>query len=109
VTTENQSPPDVILKPIPSNSPIVVALRLLAGALAPIGDANGPHDDDGLTIKQVAALLSLQDRTIYRWTREGSGPKFHRLGSRIFFRRSAVCEFIAERALQPAPRKALGV
>ena len=63
-------------------------------------------NDDWLTIKQVAMLLNLQDRTIYRWTREGYGPKFHRLGSRIFFRRSAVNEFIAERAQQFAPRKA---
>jgi predicted DNA-binding transcriptional regulator AlpA len=55
------------------------------------------HDlDTLLTSREAAALLRLSERTLERHRLSGSGPKFVRLGRRVFYRRDALGAWIAE-------------
>jgi excisionase family DNA binding protein len=46
--------------------------------------------DEILTTDEVVALLKVPKRTVYRWTSEGSGPPFYRLGKHNRWKRSEV-------------------
>jgi excisionase family DNA binding protein len=48
-----------------------------------------------LSTKQAAEYLSLAKATLERWRVYGGGPKFTKLGGRIFYHRSALDSFIA--------------
>jgi excisionase family DNA binding protein len=63
-------------------------------------------DDEWLTTAETAELVGLAPRSIYRWIRLGEGPVFHRIGGRIFYRRSAIEAFIAAGKMKPAPHQA---
>jgi excisionase family DNA binding protein len=43
-----------------------------------------------LTAEEVAALLKVPKATVYRWTSDGSGPPFYRLGKCNRWNRSEV-------------------
>jgi excisionase family DNA binding protein len=54
-----------------------------------------PANDDYLTISQVAELLQLSDKTIYRLAQEGQIPGF-KAGGSWRFRRKDIDEWAAE-------------
>lgn len=43
-----------------------------------------------LTTDEVAALLKIPKRTLYRWTSEGKGPPFYAIGKYNRWKRSEV-------------------
>ncbi len=51
---------------------------------------------DLLTEKEVQPLLRLQLKTLQQWRALKKGPRFTRLGRRVFYRRSDVERFIRE-------------
>ena len=68
---------------------------------------NPPADDKWLTTVETAADFSSGSRlgaSIDGFVREG--PVFHRIGGRIFYRRSAVEAFIAAGEMKQAPHQA---
>lgn len=75
-----------------------------------------PNPDDLLLLPEVAELTRRSEATL-RWLRHrGEGPKGHRAGKRVYFRRGDVMEWLAEQeraasdphttAREPAPRYA---
>lgn len=62
------------------------------------------HDDDLLTIEQVAELLGLAKRTLINWRSAGRGPTAFRLGRALRYRRSAVDAWVAEQEALDAAR-----
>ena len=64
-----------------------------------MGDAaeNLPEIEPLLTVEEVAPLLRVKPKTVYRMIEEGSldGAGVMRLGHRIRFRRSALVAFLA--------------
>jgi excisionase family DNA binding protein len=63
-------------------------------------------EDDWLTVREAAELLKLKYTSLYRWIRLGEGPVFHRIGGRVFYRRSAIEAFVAAGEMKPAPHQA---
>ena len=54
-------------------------------------------DDDLLTLQEVAELLDVSPNTIYYWRYQGTGPKGHRVGRRIRYKRSDIVEWLEAR------------
>lgn len=50
---------------------------------------------DLLTDKDLAVLLDVKPMTLLHWRRKGLGPDYVKLGGSIFYRRTAVVEWIA--------------
>jgi hypothetical protein len=50
-----------------------------------------------LTAEETARLLKLATQTLARWRVEGTGPKFVRLGNRIFYRSADIENFLSTR------------
>jgi len=60
-----------------------------------------PPTGEFLTDAQLCEWLQVEDRTTFRWRRDGTGPPFLRLGSRqIRYRRSDVERWLTERTFQ---------
>lgn len=55
-----------------------------------------------LTVKDAAGLLSVSEKTIYRWIRAGALP-VHRLGDQYRFNRAELLEWATGRRLNVAP------
>jgi predicted DNA-binding transcriptional regulator AlpA len=66
-----------------------------------------PSPDDLLLIHEVATITRRSVDTL-RWLRhKGEGPKGHRAGRRVYFRRGDVAEWLAQQERQGAdPRPA---
>lgn len=66
-----------------------------------------PSPDDLLLIHEVATITRRSVDTL-RWLRhKGEGPKGHRAGRRVYFRRGDVAEWLAQQERQGAdPRTA---
>ena len=60
---------------------------------------------DGLTISQVARLVNSCERSIHRWTNEGSFPKPFWIGSRRFWKKKDVEKYLATRPLSKSRPK----
>jgi predicted DNA-binding transcriptional regulator AlpA len=55
-----------------------------------------PNPDDLLLLPEVAEITRRSEATL-RWLRHrGEGPKGHRAGKRVYFRRGDVMEWLAE-------------
>jgi predicted DNA-binding transcriptional regulator AlpA len=57
--------------------------------------------DHYLTKAQAAAELGITDRTLNRWHTERMGPPRTKIGSRIYYRREAVAEWLKSREIVP--------
>jgi excisionase family DNA binding protein len=55
-----------------------------------------------LSPNQLADLLAIPVATVYRWRSAGSGPRGHRIGKHVRFRRSDVEAWLDACADQPA-------
>lgn len=79
----------------------VSALHIQAGdrpspALLPL-----PSDDDALIRAQdVSRYTGIASQTHARWRHEGAGPRFVRLGRRVFYRAGDLREWIRSRVRQ---------
>ena len=49
-----------------------------------------PSMDDFLTIQDLADLLRVPVQTVYDWRRRGYGPRAHKVGGHLRWRRSDV-------------------
>jgi predicted DNA-binding transcriptional regulator AlpA len=54
----------------------------------PVQGHDRSHDDQLLTLQQVAELLDVSPNTIYYWRYQGTGPQGHRIGKRVRYWRS---------------------
>ncbi len=57
---------------------------------------------DLLTEKEVAPLLRLRLKTLQQWRALRKGPRFTRLGRRVFYPRSEIQRFIVENLVETA-------
>lgn len=58
-------------------------------------DSKDRNGDQLMTAQEVAALLNLSPKTVYRWGDEGILPRI-KMGRNVRFRRSVVEDFIRE-------------
>jgi predicted DNA-binding transcriptional regulator AlpA len=61
--------------------------------------------DPLVPIEDLAAEVKVEVQTIYNWRSAGKAPRAHRIGRRLFFRRSDIDSWIASRA-EPERRPA---
>lgn len=54
--------------------------------------------DTVVTTEELAELLRVPVHTVHYWRSKGTGPKGARIGKRVVYRRSAVEEWLDERA-----------
>lgn len=54
-----------------------------------------------LTPAELAALLECAENTVTAWRERGTGPKWTRLGRRVYYRHEDVQEWIAEGVMKP--------
>ena len=60
-----------------------------------------PSDDDALIrARDVSRYTGIAQQTHTRWRHEGVGPKFARLGGRVFYRAGDLREWIRSRVRQ---------
>ena len=55
------------------------------------------NPDPNLTPADASACIGLAEQTLARMRVEGRGPRFLKLGSRVFYKRSAIDEWLKER------------
>lgn len=55
------------------------------------------HDDDLLTMAEVAAVLRMPLSTLRTWRVDGGGPRGTKIGKRVLFRRRDVNDWVADR------------
>lgn len=55
------------------------------------------EDGELLTLKEVAELLDVSTNTIYYWRWQGTGPKGHKVGKHVRYRRSDIDAWLDER------------
>jgi predicted DNA-binding transcriptional regulator AlpA len=55
-------------------------------------------DDPLVPVEDLAAEVKVEVQTIYNWRTAGKAPRAHRIGRRLFFRRSDIDSWIASRA-----------
>lgn len=72
-----------------------------------------PHDPTSLQVQldlappaEVAAAFGCSEQKLAVWRCEGKGPPYVKIGRDVFYRRSTIREWVAERELQPSPAKA---
>lgn len=51
-----------------------------------------------LTAREVAEYLNVTEAAVYNWVKEGRGPRSHRVGRRMRFRREDVDAWLESRA-----------
>lgn len=64
------------------------------------------HDDELLTVLELAEYLDVPIKTLYAWRYRGEGPAGFRIGRHVRYRRSDVQRWIQQRlALSESPRR----
>jgi hypothetical protein len=68
------------------------------------------HDDELLTLSEVAEILMTSDNTVRWWRQIGSGPVFFKIGRRLYTTVGELRRFIREQRLAsrpvlPSPRR----
>ena len=53
-----------------------------------------------LTVKQLAGILAVSEKTVYAWVAEGAVP-YIKLGSAVRFRPAAIREWLGRREFRP--------
>lgn len=61
--------------------------------------------DPLLDEEESAAELQLKPRTLTVWRSTGKGPRYLKIGRRVFYRRSWLHRFMAECEVDPAARR----
>jgi excisionase family DNA binding protein len=61
--------------------------------------------DEILTTDEVAALLKVPKATVYRWTSDGSGPPFYKIGRHNRRKRSEVLAWFDSRQDEATRRR----
>lgn len=61
--------------------------------------------DNYLTKAQAAAELGITDRTLNRWHTDRIGPPRTKIGSRVYYRKDSVAEWLRNREVTPARAK----
>lgn len=61
------------------------------------------HDDDLLTLDEVAEILQTPENTLRWWRQTGTGPEFFKLGRRLFTTVGDVRHWIRRQRLASAP------
>lgn len=51
---------------------------------------------------EAAAMLGVHWRTLWKWNKQGYGPRPTRMGWKIFYRRAAIVEWLANLECEPA-------
>jgi len=51
---------------------------------------------DWMTTAEVASALGVTEGTLYRWRKDGVGPKWHRIGRGVKYRAITIKLYIAE-------------
>jgi excisionase family DNA binding protein len=54
--------------------------------------------DEWLTLRELAEWLKVPTRTVEKWNCEGTGPRRHRLGRAVRYRRTDVEAWLDQRA-----------
>jgi len=62
-------------------------------------------DSELIREREAAQLLSVSYATLRRWRYLGQGPRFHRMGRCVRYRRQDVERFLADRAVLPKEEK----
>ncbi|MGA8247540.1 MAG: helix-turn-helix domain-containing protein [Nocardioides sp.] len=61
------------------------------------------HDDELLTLSEVAEILSASENTVRWWRQIGSGPSFFKIGRRLYTTVGELRRFIREQRLASRP------
>jgi excisionase family DNA binding protein len=61
------------------------------------------QDKEFLTVDELARLLRVPKATIYRWRTTGNGPRGHKIGRYVRFRRAELESWLEEHADDPGP------
>ncbi|MFD8496192.1 helix-turn-helix transcriptional regulator [Amycolatopsis sp. NPDC059657] len=61
----------------------------------------GRRMDALLTAEDLADFCRVSTKTVYAWNTTGEGPKYHRVGKYVRYRRSDVDKWLEKRAVQP--------
>jgi excisionase family DNA binding protein len=61
--------------------------------------------DEILTTDELAALLKVPKATVYRWTSDGSGPPFYKIGRHNRWKRSEVLAWFDSRQDEATRRR----
>ena len=83
-------------------------MRLAGSASALLGGAEAPPAlkpqeralAEFLTPKELAVFINRPERTIERWRLTGDGPKFHRMGRLVRYRKSDAEAWLAARTFR---------
>ena len=59
--------------------------------------SNGGNPTEMLSTKDAAAALNLSPSTLTKWRLTGGGPKYAKLGGRVFYRRTEIDLFVASK------------
>lgn len=51
-----------------------------------------------MSVEELAAFLAVPVKTVYKWRAEGSGPRAHKVGRHLRFRRADVERWLDQRA-----------
>jgi len=62
-------------------------------------------DDPLVPVEDLAAEVKVAVQTVYNWHASGKAPRAHKIGRRLFFRRSDINTWITARA-EPERRPA---
>ena len=55
-------------------------------------------DDELVPVEEFAAEFKVATQTVYNWHAAGKAPRAHRIGRRIFFRRSDINRWLDSKA-----------
>ncbi len=64
--------------------------------------------DSYLTMAQLAAELGTTERTLARWHADRVGPPRTKIGTRVYFRKDSVAQWLESREIVPARAKRAG-
>lgn len=61
------------------------------------------HDDELLTLEDVAEILKASDNTVRWWRQQGTGPEFFKIGRRLYTTVGELRSFIRKQRLAARP------
>jgi excisionase family DNA binding protein len=61
--------------------------------------------DEILTINEVAAMLKCSPTTLYRWRKEGTGPKYFNLRGDVRYKLSEINAFIDQQTTEQSAKE----
>jgi predicted DNA-binding transcriptional regulator AlpA len=61
------------------------------------------HDDELLTLEDVAQILKTSENTVRWWRQTGTGPEFFKIGRRLYTTVGDLRRFIREQRLASRP------